>query len=771
MTTPSLNRYLLCQYVPTPEGKTNKIPLNPKTLKSYSPLAKEIHMDYATARSLANMLGESYGIGYALLEGDNYFFIDLDKCINPDGTLTELAQNTLAYFKGAYVEVSNSKRGLHIIGRFEGEAPFTGKRLDSLGVEIYISGRFCALAEINPSGDAQSIHTERLHQFIAALGLKADTDTNKSDKWTTEAEEGTNPPEDNETLINFIMNFKPNKKAESVFGGNERDFISFKDLWENNTESFSKYFEQNSERGYDLNRVEAALASRLHYFTGGNCERVLELMYLSQLKRDKWDTNANYLPHTITFARGDKFFIHDGPPQAMQNSNKKNTDAQPEKGEFLDIAQQIAYFQGCTYIADIHQILTPEGILHKPEAFNSMYGGVSFQLDNFNQKTTRKAFEAFTLSQGHGFPKAHTTAFKPLLPFGEIVTEYGTRSVNIYVPLDIPRVKESVELFLIHLEKLIPDENDRLILLSYMAALVQYKGKKFTWCVIVQGAHGNGKTLLNEILSFCMGQKYVHSPSSAQLAGQFNSWMENNLLITVDDVYQTRWDMMEILKPMITNKYLEIESKGVNKVTKEICCNFFLCSNNKDGIPKSRDDRRFAPFFTAQQSAADCERDMGGDYFPKLRDWVDEKNGFAAINEYLCTFEIPDKYNPTTKCIRAPITTSTEEAISSGLTYNEALVLNWIEECCVGFKKGWVSSILLNRKLLETNSKISPKYIPITLEKLGYTPHPNLDKGRSTKLVKMDGGQPRLYVTKDHYSLKILDKGLIADSYEKDQTP
>lgn len=765
MQKPRLPRYILCQYIATSKDKSDKIPLNPHTLHAHNPLDPSIHMTLDAAIALASALGGSYGVGYVFMPGDGYFFIDLDNCLMADNTWSISAVNTMSQLHGAYVEISHSMRGLHIIGRYEGDPPFKGKRLKD--IEIYTEGRFCALTGTNAIGDAQSTHTEAFHRLIEFFGLSEDINTQQLSEWTTEAPEDANVPEDNKKLLDYILNRAPS--AQEIFGS----VISFRDLWENNKKVLAKHFPSSIVgKRYDYSAADAALAYRLHYFTGRNCERVLELMNLSKLKRDKWENSANYLPRTIINARGRqlKYFTYARSPQTYEDDSKNKTQTQQYTGTILTVEQQISYFQKCTYVAESHQILTPEGVLYKPETFNSMYGGVTFQLDLRNEKMTRKAFEAFTLSQGYAFPKVHRTNFKPLLEFSTITEEEGLRYVNTYRPIETPRIKAPVDLFLQHIKKLVPDENDRLILLSYMAALIQYKGVKFTWCVIIQGTPGNGKTLLNDILSFCIGRQYVHTPKSSELTGKFNGWMANNLLITIDDIYQSSWDMIETLKPMITNQYLEIERKGIDKVTQEIFCNFFLCTNNRDGVPKTRDDRRFAPFFTAQQEYVDIQKDgMDGEYFPILRRWLYKEDGLAAINEYLSTFEIPDKYNPTTTCIRAPITTSTEDAIKCGLTTTATIIQEWIEESCIGFRKGWLSSILINRKLLENNIKINPKQIPLILMSIGYKPHPGLNKGRATRIIKTDNGQSRLYTAANHYSFKLKEASQIIDAYELDQ--
>lgn len=317
MQLPHLNRYILCRYVAMSTKKSNKIPLNPSTLHTHNPLDPSIHMDYQTAHNLSLKLGEGYGVGFVIMQKEGYFFIDLDNCLTEQNTWNELALNTLTYFPGAFIEVSHSGRGLHIIGRYEGESIFDGKRLDSLGVEIYTAGRFCALTQINAQGNAESVHTESLTQYIEALGISTSKVTKKDFLWVTETAPGKNVPEDNAKIIEFILS-KPLNQRE-VFGG----VVSIRDLWENNVEVLAKHYPTSIPgKAYDYSAADAALAYRLLYFSGGNCDRALELMQCSKLKREKWDI-SNYLPRTISNARGIKsdFFTYAHLPQALIDNN------------------------------------------------------------------------------------------------------------------------------------------------------------------------------------------------------------------------------------------------------------------------------------------------------------------------------------------------------------------------------------------------------------------------------------------------------------------
>src|SRR5574341_606060 len=56
-------------------------------------------------------------VGFVFTERDPFFFIDIDNCLLPDGQWSREAMDLCAMFAGAAIEVSQSGRGLHILGR------------------------------------------------------------------------------------------------------------------------------------------------------------------------------------------------------------------------------------------------------------------------------------------------------------------------------------------------------------------------------------------------------------------------------------------------------------------------------------------------------------------------------------------------------------------------------------------------------------------------------------------------------------------------------
>jgi hypothetical protein len=312
-----------------------------------------------------------------------------------------------------------------------------------------------------------------------------------------------------------------------------------------------------------------------------------------------------------------------------------------------------------------------------------------------------------------------------------------------------------------------------MILISYLAAIVQHKGIKFQWCPVIQGVEGNGKTLLTRCVAFAIGHRYTHFPKAAELDSKFNDWLYAKLFIGVEDIYvpDGRLQIMEAMKPMVTSERQEIEPKGGTKVTRDICANFLINTNHKDGLRKTNNDRRFAPFYTAQQSVYDLKRDgMDGNFFPRIYSWL-ENGGYANMAYFLSTFQIPDEYNPATLCRRAPRTTSTDNAIEEGRGSIEQEIMECTIQNTPGFKNGWISSMAVDKLLNHLNAahKIPLKRRRQLLQNLGYDHHPNLRDGRVNNIVMPDGGKPRLYIKTGHRDATIDGAVNIERAYEDAQ--
>jgi hypothetical protein len=768
----------------TRPGKNDKFPVDCRTGAVSDAHNPAIWTDVQTAIATAARLGPQYGVGFVFTENDPFFFIDIDNCLVPDNYVaptswnwSTLAQQLVAAFPGAAVEVSSSGKGLHIIG--SGRAPTHRKKNREYNLEFYTEKRFIALTGDRAVGNAATDFTHLLPSLVEQF-FKFDGTVDGGDfEWTTGPCDGWNGPTDDDALLERMLR---SVSKEAAFGNK----ASFRDLFEGNIEVLARAY-PDPERGYDASSADAALMQHLAFWTGKDCERMLRIAMRSALRRPKWDRPDYLRERTIPNAvRQQRDVLCDrvAEPLAHHVDTVATVAGDPEAPKattvtgstFLGIDEQIKLFSGCVYVTDIHRVLTPGGTMLKPDQFRVIYGGYTFMMDNANERTSRDAYEAFTQSQAFRRPTADGTCFKPDRAPGEIIRDAGRSRVNTWWPVDVPRQTGDVTPFMTHLEKLLPNARDRQILLAYMCACVQHKGFKFQWAPLLQGVEGNGKTLLTRCVAEAVGRRYVHWPKASKLAKEFNAWMLGKLFYGVEDIYvpDSKREVIEELKPMITGgDGLEIEGKGVDQISADVCGNFMFNSNHKDAIRKTRNDRRFAVFYTAQQHAADLVRDgMTGDYFPNLYAWL-RNGGYAIVSELLHTLPIPDEYNPATSCQRAPDTTSTDEAITSSMGGVEQEIIEAIEQGLPGFAAGWVSSMALDKLLERLNRARSmpQNKRKELLDSLGYIAHPGLKDGRVNNVILPDNGKPKLFIRKDHPDRFVTGAAEIARAYSNAQGP
>jgi hypothetical protein len=719
-------------------AKPRKVPSSPVTGEPVDPhdrsgwMAAEAAHGAVLARPDLNLR-----IGQVLSDSDPYFMLDLDDC--HDGSdWSEGAKRIVAAFPGAAVEVSINGRGLHIIAQCNPAA--LGERrnkFDYLGVacEFYHTGRFIALGHGfsgNPDIDftatlASIVPTREIHESLSLID-QADPE------WSG--------PEDDDTLINLMLNARGS--VESLFNGK----ASVSDLWNANVEALARTWPSSAGDDFDRSSADAALMSHLAFWTGKNTDRMDRLFRRSKLMRDKYERRPDYRTATISGAVGHTTNVY---KQSKKLTAQKTaeTDLQtsatvpPEGtyGEIMSIDEQEGYFAGCVYVARDHAVLVPDGRLLKPAQFRTIYGGHVFLMSSDGTKPTQNAFEAFTENRVVRFPKVNRTRFKPGMPFGSPV---GADGVNCYMPATIRTVSGDVSRLLWLLEKQLPDERDRAILMSWCAALIQNPGRKFFWAPVMQGTKGNGKSLWAEILTQCVGEEYCWTPPASKIDAKFNSFLARRLFINVEEMNMfSKYETLEALKEYITGRKQEVENKGVDSaMDPDYCANWYFATNHKDAIIKEHDDRRFSIFFTAQQSRPDMIRDgMATDhFFPKLYRWL-EQDGFSFMRHYLENYSVPTEFNPAENCIWAPDTSSTIDAVSWSSGVPEQHIQEAIEMSAPGFCGGWLSTTRVSKLLTDAGIKKSPRKLQGVIENMGY----ELRCRASRPLMQEDMTRPRLY--------------------------
>ncbi len=648
----------------------------------------------------------------------------------------------------SYTETSPSGTGRHAIGYGR---TFSTLGSNTSGIEAYAAGRYFTVTGVDPAGDLCDLADFVESQLAPMHGGAAHTRTLRPPVMPTEPAEPVTP----EVLLDLygaLLSMPSEDRGLWVGMG-----LALKSLGDDGRDLWLAWSACCPEK-FDPDDADATWQSFRPERTGYKA-------VFAEAQRRGWNNPA-------AGARAAEVFGQSAPAGAVPTPAPSRAVARPVSGTaILDLAGQQALFTGHAYVLDAHRIACPDGTLASKEQFDAWHGGYQYVMDPTNGKLSSSAWEAFTASRLYRWPKVHHAAFRPALPAGAIWSAGGRDYVNTYCPILTPRTAGDPAPFLDLLRRILPVERDRAILLAYLAFCLQYPGLKAQWCVMIQGVEGNGKSFLNECMAHAIGRRHCHSPKASEVTGKFNSWAYGILMVLVEDIFTPshRSEVMEILKPMITNSHLEIEAKGQDKRTVEICCNFLLNSNHKDGVRKTQNDRRLAVFYCAQQAPEDLLRDgLTEKYFRDLYDWA-RTGGFAVVNNYLREYQIPDALNPAVDAQRAPATSSTSEACRASLGAVEQEVLNAVESERVGFRGGWISTHYLDALLREIGAERS---VPRNkrrdmLRALGYAPHPGLaaTDGRVNNPVAPEGVKSRLYVSCPHDSESIREPARVGEAY------
>lgn len=767
-------------------GKMDKLPCDWRTGRVASAHDPANRTTFANAAA-AVAAGRGEGVGFVFTPGDPFFFLDIDGALQADGQWSPLAVQLCAAFPGAAIEVSQSNTGLHVIG--SGTIPPHGCKNIPLGLELYHEARFVALTGAGAVGDVRTDCSAVLPGLVEQyFPANAPSATSGPEDWTTEPVPEWDGPLDDDDLLRRAL-ASGDRSAALAFGG--EGGVSFRDLWEGNTDALAKRWPESTTGAYDASSADAALASHLSFWTGKNCERIRDLMYRSALLRDKWEARGDYyLPRTILRACGVSSDVAKGAsaplpaPVTVEEARAANVTLRQGVSEYMPIDGQFGHFAGCVYVRSEDRIYCPDGDLLNKSRFDATYGGYQFVLDPTGQKMTTGAFEAFTQNRAYAAPQCHALCFRPEQPTGALVPEEGRMLLNTYVPIETRRVVGDASRFTQFLAKLLPDDRDRSILLSYMASLVRNPGYKFQWWPVLQGAEGNGKSLLLRVLSHAVGQRYTHLVDVHKMAKQgtgFNGWVQGNLFLGIEEIYVAeRRDFLEAFKAYVTNDRLPLEKKGQDQFTGDNRINGLLLTNHKDGVPINIDGRRYAVFFTAQQSADDVlEAGMGGTYFPDLYDWLKGRKayahlgadyGYAVVNDFLREYAVAEEFDPAGICTRAPETSSTGAALVASRGRAEQEIVEAIESGRPGFANGWLSSKAVDDLLERLRIPVQRNKRRDMIVSLGYDYHPHLHDGRTNVVVQPDGGKPRLYIRRGHPVGNITEAAEIAKRYTKDQS-
>lgn len=237
-------------------------------------------------------------------------------------------------------------------------------------------------------------------------------------------------------------------------------------------------------------------------------------------------------------------------------------------------------------------------------------------------------------------------------PYPEHPRQAGLLMVNTYKP-DHPegapaRAAEAGAVLLRHLSLLIAEEDYRALLLSWMAYHVQAPGAKIRWAPLLQGAQGCGKSALVEALRVVLGNSNVRVVSGTNIVGTtFTEWMEGAQVVAIEEIRvagHNRVDVMNMLKPAITNDSISVTRKHRDMREVHNVANYFLLTNHHDALAVTGDDRRYFVLESRIQTSAQVKAEMPQEHFAELFDTLG--HNAAGLRAFLQEYPLHPQFDP-----------------------------------------------------------------------------------------------------------------------------
>ena len=167
---------------------------------------------------------------------------------------------------------------------------------------------------------------------------------------------------------------------------------------------------------------------------------------------------------------------------------------------------------------------------------------------------------------------------------------------NLWKGFGVEPVKGSWKLLQKHIFYNICKESDTNFqyLMGWLAYCVQNPSTPATVAVVLKGGKGAGKSTLGVAMKEIFGKHGLTISSARYLVGNFNNHLRDCIFMLADEAYFAGDKQGEgTLKALITDPYLNVESKGVDSEQIKNMLHILMTSNNDWVIPASGDERRY----------------------------------------------------------------------------------------------------------------------------------------------------------------------------------
>jgi hypothetical protein len=453
------------------------------------------------------------------------------------------------------------------------------------------------------------------------------------DDWTDEPVPGYNGPEDDDTLLAFMLAYRQPGSAADTFGAITR----FEALWNGDAAYLATVFPPvEHDQQFDHTKADALLANELVYYTGGNCERALGLMQRAPLcQRDKWREDKGRRAITLALTRKPDQYHFLRPIAAASEGapNPAGDAAAPSTEPVGGVAQP----------GDFYAYLPAHDYIHRPTGMH----WPAASLDGTVGKDSRMALDlthpVHLESWAPGFPERFQYAqLDETRPRAAESWVY-----NYYQAPRVPRISGDIQPWLDLVHKLYPSDAEHII--RYFADAVQNPGRKTNHALVLGSeVHGIGKDSMLRPLKWAVGERNYASINPAEIFDKNNAWAasvvvqisESRNVGDGDGHRISKYDMYERCKDLAAAPPTTLSCQDKWKARHEVrnCCRVIYTTNHGvDGIYLPPQDRRH--YCAWSDAAAMSEADSLA-----FHKWCDA-GGAERVAHYLTHLDI-STWNP-----------------------------------------------------------------------------------------------------------------------------
>lgn len=611
----------------------NVSPSDPANWRDY----EAARADVATRVPTADI---AWAVGLWITADLNLFFLDIDK-LPADYTLDDTATALLQKFPGCMVEWSSSRRGVHVLGTYNGNVEHS-KKPTGTRLELYTDERGIALAD-TASGSADTNAHDALLTVIDRHFKPRTTATN--------------------TLVLPATPGAPDLSALALVLRLCDKIIAAPDGERNHTLNTAAYTVGGMVAAGRIDRAEAraALVNAVERAGWGNMP-----LQLSKIDQGLNSGTDEPLVRTVPVAaavtgEADWHTLVDTTIATINNTGtyKELVDVVVPSLSTIGfpfihaerivstLKERFTVFNASVPVGRIRQMVTPTvtATTSTPPDWFAPFVYLK-QRDKFYNRLTGGEYtmDAFRMEFGRYMPPKQNGQKDDPVGYARdhwnVVTVedamYDPRQSDLFEfaggwyvnafrwsslpPLTTPTENcvACIQAFQRHLYD-ITGRRDELYLqlLMWLAHNVQKPGHKIRWAPLVKGVGGDGKSIVGDLMFAVLGYSNVKITSISNInnSGGFTDWAVGKAVNFIEEIRLEGRDKRKLynaMKNIIGDHHSDTNRKGkaAGDTTPNVT-NHWANTNYGDAIPPDEDDRRWCVLFTPWGDAYEAARYKG----------------------------------------------------------------------------------------------------------------------------------------------------------------